>query len=70
MNTIAELLREGRKNKELTQYQVMIALGFKSMDRISKWEHGVAEPGAKNLMKLVALYNISLDKVQECMQEL
>ncbi len=68
MNTIAELLREGRKNKGLTQFQVMVALGFKSMDRISKWEHGVSEPGAKNLMKLISLYGIPMEKVQECIQ--
>ncbi len=63
MKTIAELLKEGRARKDLTQYQVMEYLGFKSMDRISKWEHGTAEPSAENFRKLVALYEIPIEEI-------
>jgi transcriptional regulator with XRE-family HTH domain len=64
MKTIAELLYEGRKRKGLTQFQVMIHLGFKSMDRISKWEHGKGEPSATNLRRLIALYEIPMDQIR------
>jgi transcriptional regulator with XRE-family HTH domain len=63
MKTIAELLREGRARKGMTQYQVMNHLGFKSMDRISRWEHGKAEPSAKNLLNLIKLYEIPLEEI-------
>jgi transcriptional regulator with XRE-family HTH domain len=65
MKTIAELLKEWRKRKGLTQLQVMNHLGFSSMDRISRWETGKAEPGAKNLMKLILLYQIPIEQLQE-----
>jgi len=63
MKTIAELLREGRARKNMTQFQVMQHLGFKSMDRISKWEHGTAEPSAVNFARLIKLYNIPIEDI-------
>ena len=64
MKTIAELLLEGRTRKGLTQFQVMLHLGLKSTDRISKWEHGRAEPGAHNFRLLVTLYDIPIEDVR------
>lgn len=63
MKTIAELLKEGRTRKGMTQFQVMQYLGFRSMDRISRWEHGTSEPSAKNLIKLIGLYEIPMDQI-------
>ena len=64
MKTIAELLREGRARKGMTQLQVAEQLVFKSTDRISRWEHGSAEPSAKNFIKLIGLYEIPIDEVK------
>ena len=68
MKTIAELLKEGRARKGMTQYQVMEYLGFKSMDRISKWEHAKSEPSATNLRRLVALYEIPIEELYAIIQ--
>ncbi len=65
MENLAEILKEGRIKKGLTQLEVAQYLGFKSMDRISRWENGLAEPGAKNLMRLVVLYGISVEELTE-----
>ena len=51
-------LRECRRKAGLTQYDVMVKLGLKSMDRISKWENGLKMPSVKNLLKLTTLYGI------------
>ena len=63
MKTIAEILKEGRIRKGLTQYEVAQYLGFKSMDRISRWEHATAEPSARNFIRLVGLYDLSMEQV-------
>jgi transcriptional regulator with XRE-family HTH domain len=67
MKTIAELLREGRARKGMTQLQVADYLGFKSTDRISRWEHGTAEPSAKNLLRLIVLYSVPMADIYEIM---
>ena len=69
MKTIAQLLREGRERKGLTQWQVAQHLGFKSMDRISRWETGKAEPSAKNLRRLIALYEIPAEEVYAVLKD-
>jgi transcriptional regulator with XRE-family HTH domain len=37
----------------------MLRLGFRSTDRISKWEKGTRLPNMINLFKLAAIYNVS-----------
>ena len=61
--TLAEILKEGRINKGLSQYDVAQRLGFKSMDRISRWESGKARPSIENLNKLINLYEISIENI-------
>ena len=68
MKTIAELLREGRARKGMTQLQVAAHLNFKSTDRISRWEHGTAEPSAKNLRRLIVLYEIAIGDICAVME--
>jgi transcriptional regulator with XRE-family HTH domain len=68
MKTIVELLREGRARKGMTQLQVAEHLGFKSTDRISRWEHGLAEPSAQNLIKLIGLYEVKIDEIYAAMK--
>ena len=65
MKTIAEILKEGRIRKGLTQYEVAQYLGFKSMDRISRWEHGVAEPSVRNFLRLARLYQFKMEDCED-----
>lgn len=52
-------LREFRKEKGLRQLDVANKLGFKSTDRISKWEKGRSLPGVINLLKMAVLYDVA-----------
>ena len=63
MKTIQNTLREHRIRKGLTQLQVAEYLGFKSTDRISKWESGLMYPQVTNLFKLAKLYNVSAENL-------
>lgn len=56
MKSIQNNLRYYRKQKGLTQWDVARHLGFKSIDRISKWEAGKQWPHATNLLKMAALF--------------
>lgn len=56
MKNIQNNLRLYRKQKGLTQLQVAQELGFKSTDRISKWEKGTMYPHLVNFLKLLKIY--------------
>ncbi len=49
-------LRKYRLLMGLTQSDVARALGFKSTNRIIRWEQGTAYPSVTNLAKLSVLY--------------
>lgn len=53
-------LRFYRKQKGLSQGDVAGYLGFKSTDRISRWEKGIAYPHVLNAIKLENLYGASI----------
>ncbi len=53
-------LKQYRKLANLTQLEVAEALGFKSTDRISRWEKGNAFPHVLNALKLQNLYGASV----------
>lgn len=55
---IPNALRFYRKQKNLTQWQVASYLGFKSIDRICKWEKGRTYPHVVNLFKLAKFYGV------------
>ena len=59
MKNIKNNLRACRKAKGLSQFQVMQYLGLKSMDRISRWESGLAYPSVVNFIKLLELYDVT-----------
>lgn len=59
--TINNTLRLHRKQKGLSQQQVSEHLGFKSKDRISKWENGLKLPNAVNLLRLAKLYEVNAE---------
>lgn len=50
-------LKEYRIKKGLSQVQVANALGLKSSARVSKWEHGIAVPHIRNLLKIEQLFD-------------
>lgn len=51
-------LKECRLKAGLTQFDVMLRLGFRSTDRVSKWERGSRYPNLINLFKLAKIYNV------------
>jgi len=57
-NTIPNKLKEYRVKAGLTQFDVMLKLGVRSTDRISKWEKGRKYPNVVNLLKLAKIYNV------------
>jgi transcriptional regulator with XRE-family HTH domain len=57
-NTITNKLKEYRIKAGLTQFDVMLKLGVRSTDRISKWERGRKYPSVVNLLKLAKIYNV------------
>lgn len=63
MKAIQNNLREYRKRKGLTQLQVAQHLGFRSTDRISKWETGKMYPHVINLIKLAKLLETKAEEL-------
>ena len=52
-------LKECRIKAWLTQFDVILRLGLRSTDRISKWEKGTRLPSLINLFKLAEIYKVS-----------
>ena len=61
--TIHNSLRYYRNKKNLTQQQVAHRLGLKDNTLISRWENGVSTPTLSNLLKLSAVYRVSLSSL-------
>ncbi|GAA4461823.1 hypothetical protein GCM10023093_07260 [Nemorincola caseinilytica] len=55
MKTIPNKLRDCRKKKYLAQIDVAAHLGFRSSDRISRWEAGKTYPSLPNALRLAKL---------------
>jgi transcriptional regulator with XRE-family HTH domain len=60
---IPNRLRKFRKISGYSQTDVMKLLGFKSTNRISRWEKGLAFPSVENLLKLSILYRTLADQL-------
>jgi transcriptional regulator with XRE-family HTH domain len=60
---IPNTLREHRKSAGLSQLEVAVKLGFKSSDRISKWEQGLTYPHVMNLFKLAKIYGVKSEEL-------
>lgn len=60
--TFAEILREHRTSRRISQEYVAEQLGV-SRQAVSKWENGTSEPSTANLIALSKLYGISLDEL-------
>lgn len=56
-------LRECRKRVNLKQSDVASALGFKSTDRISRWEKGTAYPHVRNLFHMAKIYGVQVEEL-------
>ncbi|MBN9483135.1 MAG: hypothetical protein BGO70_01045 [Bacteroidetes bacterium 43-93] len=63
MKTRKNNLRHYRELKGLTQQQVADYLGFKSTDRISRWEAGLTYPHVRNLFKLGVLFELHAEEL-------
>ena len=63
MKNIPNNLRECRKNAGLTQLEVAEKLGFKSTERISKWEKGVKYPNVANLFRIARIYRVNAEEL-------
>lgn len=60
--TIGEKIRQLRKGKGLTQDAVVSALEI-SRQAITKWESNQSSPSTDNLVKLAALFDVSLEEL-------
>lgn len=60
MKIFGKRLREVRKNKGLKQQEIAELLGVKR-NTYSDWENGKTEPSFESLVKLVDLFEVSLD---------
>lgn len=56
-------LREFRLKAGLKQTDVVKALGFKSTDRISRWEAGLTYHHVRNLFKMAELYGVRAEEL-------
>lgn len=62
MIDLGNKLKELRLNKSLTQVQVASRIGI-SKSRVSSYEMNTNEPSLDILIKLAALYNVSIDSL-------
>jgi transcriptional regulator with XRE-family HTH domain len=58
-------LKAYRIQRGLKQREVAQRLGFSGICRISRWESGLAEPSARNLLKLALIYGVEAGKLYE-----
>ncbi len=63
METIQNNLRHYRKLKGLTQWDVARHLGFKSIDRISKWEAGKQWSHITSALAIARLFEITVEQL-------
>ena len=61
MNEFPKILKELRLEKELTQLQLAIKLGFKSDAIINRWEKGTRRPDIDNLRLLSKFFGVTID---------
>ena len=59
---LANRIRLARKQKHLSQDFMAEQLGV-SRQAISRWENGQAQPSTKNIMKIAALLDITVDQL-------
>ena len=65
MKNIPNRIREFRKRNNLRQIDVAEKLGFKSTDRISRWEKGLQYPHVTNLLQLAKLFGVHAEEGYE-----
>ena len=56
---LSNKLKECRIKAGLSQFDVMIKMGFRSNERISKWENGTKLTSLVNLFKIATIYCVS-----------
>ena len=61
-NQIGDKIRELRTRSNLTQADLGKLVGV-SMQAVSKWENGTAEPSTSNLLALAKLFNVSAEEL-------
>ncbi len=64
-NKIPNSLRKHRLIMGFTQREVAKKLGFKSTNRIVRWEQGCSCPSIKNLLRLSVLYATLSDQLYQ-----
>jgi transcriptional regulator with XRE-family HTH domain len=60
---IPNWLRKHRKRWGYRQKEVAEMLGFKSANRLSRWEKGISVPSVPNLLKLGIIYATLTDQL-------
>jgi transcriptional regulator with XRE-family HTH domain len=57
-NKIKNTITEYRVKAGISQNELARRMGFKSNNRISRWENGLARPSSDNLLELASILNI------------
>lgn len=60
-NNLAEKLMQLRESRRYSKTEVAERLGLNSLSTYANWEYGTREPDSKTLIKIAALYNVSVD---------
>lgn len=60
---IPNTIKEYRHRANLRQIDLALALGFKSDDRISRWEKGLAYPSVPNLIKISKILRVPVEVI-------
>ena len=63
--SLAEVLKENRLRRKMTQEFVAEALGV-SRQAVSKWENGTTDPSTSNLIALAKLYDVEAEEILRC----
>ena len=61
MDRFAKILKELREEKDLTQTQLGIELGFKGHSVIAQWESGKRFPEIENLITISKFFGVRID---------
>jgi len=60
MHKLPQRLKELREDKNLSQFALAAAMGYKSAVTIAKWELGNRTPELENLIALAKFFGVSL----------
>ena len=58
-------LKEYRQLKGVRQQDIVDLLGIKGINRLSRWEAGIAMPNVPNAMKLARIFGVEIQDIYD-----